>query len=213
MNCEATVDITGQFILLIKACVYSMSHCCCVWEREREQEREGGRWEVLMWVIVPSLALCNMIRARHREAGLCGPASCYYTAPHGKWIERNRGMIRREGGPSIWTRTASAAPDKAKAHTEMRVTESNAGAYCGLRQTTRCFRRWCPMCLLKDFLGLLVISRDHPMLQGSVLVSRGKHPAGTAMATPSPAAQSLSASALWGETRPWGVGLWGNMQR
>lgn len=66
------------FTLLIRL-VCDPSHFC-LWLCERE----GGKWEVLMEVILPSLALCNMIRAHHEEAGPCGPASCRpTTTPHG----------------------------------------------------------------------------------------------------------------------------------
>jgi len=48
--------------------------------RERTaREQRGRRWEGPMLERVRSLALCNMIRAHHGEAGLCGPAaSCHH---------------------------------------------------------------------------------------------------------------------------------------
>ena len=180
---------------------------CGVREGEEQGEESSGRGR---WRTEPSLALCNLIRAQQREAGLCGPATCRPSAPHGgDWAPVSRERPGRGGGPfNSLDELLTPRP----ADTGMRLTDTSAGAaasYCGLRQSSRCSRRWCPRCLLKDSPGLS-LAFEHPLWEEeeveeeevavSMLVSRGKPPAGSVMATPSPAAQSAPASALWGET-------------
>lgn len=127
---------------------------------EREKGEGGGRgW---CW-LVPSLALCNMIRAHHGEAGLCGPSSCRPTAPHGDWIEPQWTGNDKGGPPSSVGWLYERAQHQQRL-TQQRQTqrwgwrEVVASCYqCLLRSASNLslLQKIMPSVPLKDFLGLL----------------------------------------------------------
>ncbi|KAF6738770.1 hypothetical protein FQA47_017664 [Oryzias melastigma] len=92
------------------------------------QERaEVGTWEGWTEVIVPSLALCNLI---FTEAGLCGAESSVWR-PDGVTLD---GMIEAEGGPS--SSSSSVSRQQQRQQQQQLVRRRRApGADCGLRQS------------------------------------------------------------------------------
>lgn len=136
-------------------------------------------WAEPVGMMVPSLALCNVIRAPHREAGPSRPVYWHHpTAPHGHRIEGERG---RTG----WT-GSRAAPDTGTQRWGWREA---------LLLVVVCVSPLVPQEGNDASSGRTFWDSYLLVLQLFCVVT--EHPAGTVMLS---SFQPLSASALWGKS-------------